>query len=260
MITSFINYDLPQYDDFIDRIVSFVDILGFDSRVRNIKSKKDFNEVAALLFVLNEIAKKCNIEDTHLKNLNILFISDSLILSIPFQDVTPSVMTLTVFLHMLQYELLNGFETLVRGYVTRGPVYHKDNIIFGKGYSKAYMKERDIGHAPRIVIEQILVHEAKDNISSVNYVDHILNYIIEDSSDGYYFIDYLKPVGTQPTKSSHLLIKERIKIKKFIQRKLIEYSKDDKIIRKYNWLNTYFALTEQYYLDYQGELENELKD
>lgn len=237
----------PKYEDYIDSIVAFVDVLGFDSRARNIKSENDFKKVAATLFVLNEIAKTINEEKTSLANFKIIAISDSLIITAPFHDKSRSTMSLTVMLHMLQYQLLKGFKTLIRGYIIRGPVYHSENIIFGKGYSEAYEKERAINYPPRVVIDPSLIEEAKSIIQNNSFYDHILNYLVRDSLDTHYFIDYLKPVGARaaiPIKDS---ITERSKIKEFVQSQLNTFKDKENIFEKYNWLNNYILSTEHYF-------------
>jgi hypothetical protein len=133
--------------------------------------------------------------------------------------------------------------------VTSGHVYHKDNIIFGKGYSEAYKKEKEIGHAPRIVIDPMLIEDAKSKISrcsNLDKMDHILNYIIADSSDGLSFIDYLKPVGIRIGIPKEQYILERAKILKFIEKNIITYQADEKILEKYRWLQQYASWTGDY--------------
>ena len=102
-------------------------------------------------------------------------------------------MALITILHQTQYDILIGYGTILRGYMTRGNVYHKNGIVFGKGYSDAYIKEQAIGHAPRIVIDPNLIEDAWQKVATYTgkeKIDHIFNYVIEDSSDGYFFIDY----------------------------------------------------------------------
>jgi len=76
--------------------------------------------------------------------------------------------------------------------------------------------------------------------------DHIFNYLIKDTSDGYHFIDYLKPIGLKIGLSKEQFTAERKKIKVFIENSLMLYRNDEKITRKYNWLKNYFSLTEHY--------------
>jgi len=176
-------------------------------------------------------------------------ISDSVIVTMPYHDSVCAMAIITV-IQKIQYDLIaTNFETLLRGYLTRGHVYHKDNIILGKGYSDAYRKEREIGHAPRIVIDPKIVEDGREKVSSCKAkeeVDHIFNYLIKDTCDGYYFIDYLKPVGLKIGVSRKQYIAERTVIKVFIENCLKLYRDNEKINRKYKWLKNYFSLTEHY--------------
>ena len=249
MKNSIQDYNFPKYEEYTDCMVAFIDILGFDSRVRNIKSREEFLEVGKLLFALKETEKSFNKDENLFKNLTITAISDSVIVTMPYHDPICAMAIITV-IQKFQYDLIaTSFETLLRGYLTRGHVYHKDKIIFGKGYSEAYRKEREIGHAPRIVIDPKIVEDGREKV--LNYkgkeeVDHIFNYIIKDTCDGYHFIDYLKPVGLQIGVSRKQLIAERNVIKVFIENRLKLYRDDEKINRKYKWLKNYFSLTEHY--------------
>jgi len=243
------NYNIPKYEEYIDCMVAFIDILGFDSRVRNIKSREDFFKVGKLLFALKETAKSFNKDKYLFERLTMTTISDSIIVTMPYHDPICAMAIITLILKF-QYDLIStSYETLLRGYLTRGLVYHKDEIIFGKGYSEAYRKEREIGHAPRIIIDPKIIEDGKIKVSKhkgKEEVDHIFNYLIKDVCDGYYFIDYLKPVGLQAGVSREQLIVERKVIKYFIENSLKFYRDDEKITRKYKWLNNYFLLTENY--------------
>jgi len=250
MKNSIPNYNIPKYEEYTDCMVAFIDILGFDSRIRNIKSREDFFEVGKLLFALKETERSFNENKDLFKNLTITAISDSIIITMPYHDSICAMAIITV-IQKFQYDLIaTSFATLLRGYLTRGHVYHKDRIIFGNGYSEAYRKEREIGHAPRIVIDPKIIEDGRKKV--LNYkgkekVDHIFNYLIQDTCDGYYFIDYLKPVGLQIGISREKLIAERNVIKVFIENGLKFYRDDEKITRKYKWLNNYFSLTEHYF-------------
>ena len=243
------DYNFPKYEEYADCMVAFIDILGFDSKVRNIKSREDFFEAGKLLFALKETAKSFNKDKHVFGSLTMTAISDSVIVTMPYHDSVCAMAIITV-IQKIQYDLIaTNFETLLRGYLTRGHVYHKDNIILGKGYSDAYRKEREIGHAPRIVIDPKIVEDGREKVSSCKAkeeVDHIFNYLIKDTCDGYYFIDYLKPVGLKIGVSRKQYIAERNVIKVFIENCLKLYRDNEKINRKYKWLKNYFSLTEHY--------------
>lgn len=244
------TYNLPQYIDYKDCLVAFIDILGFDEKVRGIKTEEDFRRVADLLFSIKGVANKYSNEQTLRPNLNITAISDSVILSIPISDPT-CVIGLFTLLHRFQYEVLINFKTLMRGYIAKGPVYHKDNIIFGTGYSDAYKKEREIGHAPRIVLAPALVGNAKQLVSNNQNCENdesVFYFLSEDSCDGNYFLDYLKPIGEIKGIPKRQFLAERVGIKALIEENLAKHTGDDKVMRVYNWFNKYYSSTDQYFM------------
>lgn len=241
--------NLPKYNDFKDSLVAFIDILGFNEKVLNVNSENDFSYISNLLYSLQETAKKYSEDNSIFNEYEITAISDSLIISVPYSNRICTYGML-VILHNLQYELLaTNFKTLIRGYITRGKVYHKNGFIFGEGYSKAYEGERSIGGAPRIVLDQIIVQEGKKIIESNKNENNLsaFDYILEDNLDGNYFIDYLNPIGGQSGLSKIQLLEERNSIKLFIEAALIEFYNNERIKNKYKWLENYFYNCEKYY-------------
>ena len=241
--------NLPKYNDFKDSLVAFIDILGFNEKVLNINSENEFSYISNLLYSLQETAKNYSEDNNIFNEYEITAISDSLIISVPYNNPICTYGML-VILHNLQYELLaTNFKTLIRGYIARGKVYHKNGLIFGEGYSKAYEGERTILGAPRIVLDQIIVQEGKKTIASNKNKNNLsaFDYILEDKLDGNYFIDYLNPIGRQLGLSKIQLLEERNSIKLFIEASLIEFSNNEKIKSKYEWLENYFCNCEKYY-------------
>jgi len=232
----------PEYENFVDSVVAFVDILGFDSRVRNIKAVAEFSAVAKVVHTIYKAAKNLDEDYRWLRNIHATAISDSLIVTIPFSDPFHPLIAIVSMLRAVQYIMLTEHQTLLRGFITSGPVYHKNNIIFGRGYSDAYKGEQNAGHAPRIVFDPLLVEEAKSANMDTS-LENIFDYIIEDPSDGEHFVDYLRAGGMGSTMQESIV--ERQWIRKFIQERLVS-EKDRKIIRKYKWLQNYFLITEKY--------------
>ncbi len=242
--------DFPKYDDFKDCLVAFIDILGFDKKVRSIDCESKFSEISILLDTLQKTAKNFS------KNNNIFYeyeftaISDSIIITVPFNNPICTIGML-IILHNLQYELLaTNFKTLLRGYITRGNVYHKNNLLFGEGYSKAYRGESKIQGAPRIVLDPKVVKDAKSVIETTQNIEKhisVLEYLIEDQDDNFYFIDYLKPIGFQAKLTKQQLTEERESIKNFIYYSLKQYENEHNIKSKYQWLENYFNNTDKYF-------------
>jgi len=241
---------IPRYDEYLDSMIAFVDVLGFDDNARSIRSEEDFNRVAKLLFAFKETAQAVTQDKTSLySRLNMTTISDSFVVSMPYNDPICAI-GLIGFLHKAQYELLaTDHRRLLRGYLNRGRIYHNNNVVFGEGYSKACEFQRYIGHAPRIVIDPSIIQDAKNKISAYkgkDKVDHIFNYLKQDTADNLYFIDYLKPVGSQTLLSAQQLAQEWTWINLFIEGSIQKYGDDLRIRRKYEWLKNYFSISKTY--------------
>jgi len=219
------------YEDMKESVVAFVDILGFNNRVKSIRDLKTFVDVAETIHTIKIIANSVDGDKTIYSNFNCTAISDSIIISAPYTS-SDDVLFMLLLLHRLQFEVLFNIEkTLLRGFVTMGPVYHKKGVIFGTGYSTAYECEGRIGHAPRIVAAPEILKMFSSGCMC-----------IKEDTDGFHFIDYLNPLGELKRSAE-----ERKSIEKFIKTNLEEHGTNLKIYSKYKWLDNYFGLSLQYF-------------
>jgi hypothetical protein len=183
---------LPRYTDFQDSLVAFVDVLGMNRLINAIKTKNDFVHVRNLICSIKEIAEQLSTSKEMLNRFQFTGVSDCLIVTVPL-TCESCAMSLVLLLHQLQYMYLVDFHVMLRGYISHGPVYHENGILFGAGYSDAYKGERIIGGAPRIVLNPRIVKSARTGTEGQNLFCTVFDLITEDSCDGFHFIDYLKP-------------------------------------------------------------------
>jgi hypothetical protein len=245
-----IKEDLPDVNDYVDSYIAFIDILGFNQKVKSIKSPADFFEIGKLIYTMKSVASNYSTAEGLLENFKFTAISDSIIVTIRFDDPI-ALYGLVNILHHIQYGLLaTGFKTLCRGYIDRGPVYHKEGLLFGAGYCDAYASENQIGGAPRIVISPSIITYAKQVVNqhtSKKTMMSVFDFIKEDRSDGFYFVDYLKPAGAVSLLRGKQLIDDRTSIKRFIDKCLDEYKTNYYIRAKYKWLENYFDDSARYF-------------
>jgi len=234
---------LPAYEEYRDSLVAFVDVLGFDKDARNIQSQDDYVRVAGLLFAFKETATRYNQDQSLLRQFEMTTMSDSIVVSMPYNDPACA-MSLIIMLHGTQYDLLaTAHRRLLRGFLTRGRLYHRDGIVFGEGYSRAYEYQEKVGHAPRIVLDPVVVQDAEEKVQAyrgTQKMAHVFNYLRQDPSDGLYFIDYLRPLKNRPQSYYDRTIEEHGDIDRFIDENIAKYRGDLKIRRKYEWLRWYF--------------------
>ena len=78
--------NIPHYTSYMDSMVAFVDVLGFDKEARGISSDADFYSIAKLLFAFRETAIGFNKDTSFFKNLRMTTMSDSIVVSMPYKD------------------------------------------------------------------------------------------------------------------------------------------------------------------------------
>lgn len=161
-------------DNYSERAVCFVDILGFTSLIRRLDEFPDSHH-----HLLRALRRLKELDGSHFgldpERVEISVFSDSIVLTALPQDVG-----LLVWLggHLQADFLKLGFAT--RGGIAVGRTYHKSGVLFGEGLLEAYKIEQSASVYPRIVLHPKVVKDvAKRRISS----------FVDRDTDGLYFID-----------------------------------------------------------------------
>lgn len=133
-----------------NRLVAFLDLLGFSKMVQN---RQDEN----VEFVVNLIPDMLITHQANIlrDDLQITNISDSIIISVKAEpdEILKDLFNVCVIIGRLQHELaLNGYY--MRGGISVGELIHdsKRNIIVGPAYIQAYLLEVEKCIVPRVVI------------------------------------------------------------------------------------------------------------
>jgi hypothetical protein len=237
---------LPQFSDFKESFVAFIDILGFNNKVKNIKTKDDFDIIARLMLAIKETANKYNQENDDLfGGFNTIAVSDTLIITVPYEDDT-ACFKIVELIRYIQYTLLvTNFKTILRGYLHKGTIYNKDGILFGQGYSTAYEREQTIGGAPRIVVSPEIIKLA-ENAAKRDDPNRISIFKrLRKDKDERFYVDYLIPYGDATDahyQNSHQL-KDLLTVPQFIQDNIENFKDTPKVLEKYIWLKEYFETT-----------------
>jgi hypothetical protein len=166
-----------------NRVVAFVDILGFASLVARLPSEPELHK--RLHYALSHIKsyKLSSLrKDTAHANLEVSVFSDSVVISGNEDDLYGVVYACG----WLQAQLL-GQGILVRGGISSGKTMHTDDLLYGEGMLKAYKIESSAAVYPRIVIDPKLVNQ------STQWICHIL--LLKDA-DGLWHIDPFSLIGT----------------------------------------------------------------
>lgn len=168
--------------------VAFLDILGFKDKVAH-SSCED------LLRIFNFLGNMIDIyygnEFEYLKsNIKTKIMSDSICVYIK-TDISNALLELVGLCSAFQSNLLMCNPCIfVRGGITYGNMYIKDDIMFGPALTEAYLLEEKNAKVPRIIMCKSTLDYGKSGMNEE--AQHFLDYEIFRDDDAFYAIDYCK--------------------------------------------------------------------
>jgi hypothetical protein len=192
---------------FENRLVCFIDILGFTEIIEKFEKTKDTSIIEtiksafdkAIQNLENPISDKSaeilNVSEekiNHLKN-DIFFktFSDNIIISFTYDDSNflARLQLLVTFSNIFQYSLtVQGVYT--RGGISFGSFYSDKNIIFSNALVKAYNLESKTAIYPRIVIDKTII-EKIEKYDTQNLITYGLTELIYFDWENVAFINPL---------------------------------------------------------------------
>lgn len=222
-----------------DRILLYIDILGFTELVKNSEANKTDNLQEKILDVLRDLA---SFKDMYEKSfdeigIKISMFSDTIVFSDTWDKDKISVfvsLAATIQKNLLQL----GYAT--RGVIHKGLLYHdsKNHIIFGSGLIKAYTIERDEVKFPRVIL-------SLDLINQINTSDYTQIGLIKDE-DGAYYVDFIYRGSYAQITASDLHPNEALKVLlqnllSTVKSNTDKFCFDPKVHEKWEWLNQFLS-------------------
>jgi len=192
-----------------DRIVAFVDILGF----RDILTKtvdKDGNDIQSQIDLItdayNSIRDVWDLDDDKYENYpalkeaheeiktkskKITIFSDSIVISFLQKERSEIFYTLLELKWMIMRLVSKGI--LCRGALSYGKMIHNDKFLFGPALVEAYLTESKAALYPRIIVSRELIQMAGTYRSSQHDPKTEIEYVkklLKEDTDGMFYIDY----------------------------------------------------------------------
>ena len=235
---------MPQLSTiYEDRILAFVDILGFKSIVQ--QSACNPQEQKRILNAMEIIHSYKEFNDTGFGNglrkfgVQVTTFSDSAILSYPMSFDGGLFLVLLDLIH-LQIDLSN-LGIFIRGGVTIGPAYHNEYNAFGPAMNDAYELESKKAKFPRIILtEQTLVNGIAASKSHQNSFDiALLNSIVARDTDGFYYLDYLRQFQ-ELDHPEYEYYDWLARIRSHLVYNLNLYYANEEVYPKYQWMLAYW--------------------
>lgn len=260
-----INHEI-NIDDYIDSYVVFLDILGYKNIFKlldnkdfhdynGINRKDTFGKIARLNSVLRAESRFIANKENHgIENINMTFVSDSIIISIPKDN--NNLMLLLAEIINIQYGLLLSDGLLIRGYLASGDVYHKNGYIFGSGYIEAYEGEKRASQnnlSGIVILSQDVLNDIKEYDKQTNELKIFdtytkENWINNDSLN--YFVDFLNPNILEAAyyQGQHdLFLEHKNNLKNYVSMQPQNYANYPRISAKWEWLKKYFETLDKYF-------------
>jgi hypothetical protein len=182
-----------KYDN---RIVAFIDILGFAGKIS--KSKTDtasLNTLCETVHSIQDYLKEAQDDFDLPETSNITQFSDSIVISLKMED---SYKMLAIFqlIKKIQVNLI-GNNILLRGGIVKGELIHTNDLLLGPGLVNAYNLESKCAQYPRIVIDpKVLWQFARIGgvKKQLRLKDYDYHKTFASDNDGTSYIDYFNDV------------------------------------------------------------------
>jgi len=183
------------------RIVAFIDILGFKALLDETLDKKGNDNEEAINAVVSayeairdiwDLDKKSdylNTKSSQTKKVSIF--SDCLVVS--FEINQPSEVFFTLLEIKWLIMRLLARKILCRGAISLGKFIHTDNYLFGPALVEAYLLESKAAMYPRVILDTNVIEAGAENRGTLHNLSQEKEYVqslLEQDSDGMYYIDY----------------------------------------------------------------------
>lgn len=228
--------------DYQERVVAFIDVLGFAELVRRSDTNPTVRAKVRNLIAVNKLFEQFARE--FLGFAEAAFFSDSFVLSMPQPDARALFMIREVG-YLCRYLLLQGLPC--RGAITTGSLYHYGRFVIGPAFVSAFELEKSVAIYPRVVLDDATIrHWQNEFRPETPHPDFEL--LVKRDCDGQFFLDIFNPGWTTTPqwtkfiKSCDQVPIDQVEFLKMariqIEDGLVVNSGNPKVRIKYEWLAT----------------------
>lgn len=237
--------------DYSDRLVAFLDILGFKQLIQGDKA----STMRSINFIDGRIKRVLSIlHEQHGKTFSTKLFSDCICVSCEYSS--ENVFSIIYELAFIQlYFSLEGI--FLRGALSRGNHFENERMIFSQGLIAAYELERSARY-PRIIVDKDIVEKitVDDRLYHPYYIGFKKRDFLIGAPDGCFFIDYLnlllKEEGFEQMES---MGDHKARILNNVSSNFGNVS----VLEKYRWLAEYHNFKFKFFFD-AHDFEDEYAD
>lgn len=180
-----------------NRVVLFLDILGFSEIIENTVDKNEEEIASKTQFLIDLIGKMTKVANSTPKNSSkvVTQFSDSIVISFK-EDDREEIQGIFFNLQRLIANLLEQ-KILCRGAISYGKLFHDESIVFGPALVEAYFTESQAALYPRVILDNAVLEIMRKNFSfknsnsyaNIRFDSNVKSELEKDSDDKFY-VDY----------------------------------------------------------------------
>ena len=233
-----------------ERFVAFIDILGFTEAVERIErnNNSENNELRRIKSILNFMDEETTdpnycadlpiyiktdegLIERELGDPRLTYVSDCIIISA--EPTLDGFKGLSRKIHKITADLASdGF--FCRGAITKGKLFHRDKVLFGSSYIKAYKLEEKVAKYPRVIIDPDII----DFFELADDEVPLAPAFYGKDTDGLYYQRYWTWYLYPPHAGSYEAY--LMTVRSWIMHYLKEFKENEKLLVKYRWLQNEF--------------------
>lgn len=222
-----------------DRIICFLDILGFRSHISSSVDKIDGDnteKIKEIAGVFASIREYLNIDcPDDRQGKEITQFSDSVVISFPAYSESGVFDALLEILWVQMSLAQKGY--LCRGGITRGRLIHTPKLLFGPAMIEAYTLESKAALYPRVILGDEIINTGVAAHAAHHSPNHELQSIkslLEKDMDGMYYIGYITRVQSELDDPDLDYPDYLCQLRKIVLEGIS--AKDQSVAIKYKWL------------------------
>jgi hypothetical protein len=245
-----------------DRLVAFIDILGFKNLVGetvDAKGVENTDKIAHLYESYEIIQQNWSDLQGLSESKRVTIFSDCVVVSVKVSETSQIFWTLLEIKHLIMQLVWRGI--LVRGALVRGKLIHDTNKVFGPALVEAYLLESKAAHYPRVILDRSLVKSASEARAPDHTIKDEENHIkalLEQDSDGMYYIDYFFKASEELVDSEYEFPEYISSLGEIIRKGLMGSSHQSKadLRVKFSWMRERYNRMVDSVKPIRGSIEN----
>lgn len=250
--------------EYQDRIVCFLDILGFEGHIDKTISQNgedNLKNIDNLISAIESIRYFTDIDKLKEDESKMVTqFSDSVVISFLANEESGVFYSLLEIMWIQVNLVMHGF--LCRGGIVRGKLIHTDKYLFGPAMVNAYILESKAALYPRVILDDSIIETGSNAHGRHHHAQHekeSIMSLLKRDTDGMYYIDYITEGQSELNDPECDYPIYLYNLGKIITRGL--RSHDPSVLIKYQWLKEkYLPHVKELKEFYKNDLDSDIQE